>query len=609
MANQRNPFHYDLVLSLDSDKDLYYTILEYKKANEKQRIIAATYDHRFFNIHEKNYIKGLIDCFDLDHLLFTLRPSANLLITLQETIDIEVFKKMSQAIFVLQTMTRYDISTGLLSNRYFEGHGSLDIHAPSCSALEIYFFLTSYLQDLLKRLAKTYHNQKMEKIFCSLCSITNLKSKLENKTIIFQEPFLASTGNDKSELFSYEEQISELEKNLFWVGFDSKFKEVPWEKPYPETRWTKIAKETKWGQPLYSKELRYCNRCCMPETMEGITFDEFGICTPCRSSEEKMHIDWEVRDKRLRKILDDHRSETYYDCMLPMSGGKDSTFQAFALDKRYKVTPLAVTHGHNWMSLTGRYNLENCLQKFDLDHLIFHPNRGIINKAARKSLEAIGDVCWHCHTGAGTFAIQSAYYWNVSLMIWGESIAERDGRGSYINRAEADLYYNLEISARVKAQDYADKTIPYDDLAHWFYPEHEKLQRAKLRYVHLGDYIFWDEEKHVDFIVKNFEWMDSKVENTYKGYKSTECAMAGLHDYANFIKRGIGRATVHASDDVRRGLITREEGMELSKKFDTQRPHCLDYYLSITGYTEDEFEKKLVEARAISKDAIKLKRE
>jgi hypothetical protein len=82
--------------------------------------------------------------------------------------------------------------------------------------------------------------------------------------------------------------------------------------------------------------------------------------------------------------------------------------------------------------------------------------------------------------------------------------------------------------------------------------------------------------------------------------------MAGVHDYANFIKRGIGRATVQASTDVRRGLLTREEGFEFAKEFDTQRPHALDFYLKLTGLSEEEFEQILKDARAKSQYAIKL---
>lgn len=598
-----SPFYYDMVVSINTHKDLYSVFSLCKDMYSGKKLLGATFNHRMYTVHDKNYIKALIDHFNFDHLMFSIRPSASLLIKQTKEIDQIEFREISQIIFVLQTMARYEINSGLISGRYL----GIDTNS-SCPATEVLVKVSEYLDRLVNTLSASNKETNLKKLFCSLTSVKTLRDKLENKNIYFQEDLLLNNNFPESDIFIYENQISELEKDLFWLGFDPNFKEVPWEKQYPQTKWNKSVSYSKFGDPLYIKDIRYCNRCCLPETMEGIVFDEFGICTPCRSSEEKMHINWEEREKNLEQILDSQRSDDYYDCMLPMSGGKDSTFQAYVLSERYKVTPLAVTHGANWMSLTGRYNLENCLQKFDLDHLIFHANRQVINKAARKSLTAIGDACWHCHIGAGTFVIQCAFSWNAGLMIWGESIAERDGRGSYFNQTEASLYYNLEVSGKVKAEDYADENISHNELSHWFYPDKEKIKGSNLRYLHLGDYIFWDEEKQVDFIVRNFEWLDSKVENAFKGYKSNECVMAGVHDYSNFIKRGIGRATVQASDDVRRGIITREEGFELAKEFDPQRPHALDFYLDITGYTEEEFEKILIEARSLSTFASKFKK-
>ena len=108
-------------------------------------------------------------------------------------------------------------------------------------------------------------------------------------------------------------------------------------------------------------------------------------------------------------------------------------------------------------------------------------------------------------------------------------------------------------------------------------------------------------------VVKNYGWKNFKVENTFKGYKSNECIMAGVHDYFNFLKRGIGRATAHASEDVRRGLIYREDGFNLAKKYDPQIPHALEYYKKITNYKDKEIEKIIFKSRKQSRYASKLK--
>ena len=138
------------------------------------------------------------------------------------------------------------------------------------------------------------------------------------------------------------------------------------------------------GKPLFDN-LRYCIRCCMPETQEGIAFDEMGICQACQSSEQKIHIDWTRREKQLRAILNREkaRAGNNYDCIIPISGGKDSTFQMHVLVKVYGMKPLAVTFNHNWYSETGWYNLQNSLQQFKVDHIMFTPNRDLVNQIGR----------------------------------------------------------------------------------------------------------------------------------------------------------------------------------------------------------------------------------
>jgi N-acetyl sugar amidotransferase len=590
------PFNYDVGIIIDIDSDIN-VILNLKDTLKNQRILGLTFDHRMHNVNEKNIVKNLIDNIDVDHLMFTIKPSCISILKEIDNFDLEEFKYFSKYVFLIGSASKYKIQSIYIDSINFR-NCKYDINniADFYSELNRYFMM---LSDEVLRIKPNYNFIK------NFSSLNPSKINFEEIRIFFINK--AELNNKKFE-FNFVNQIVENEDGLFWIGFDSSFKEVPWNKSYPKTAWNSNLNNIDFGKGIYDDKLKYCNRCCMPESMEGISFDEFGICTPCRSSEEKMHINWEEREEKLNKLINNFRSSEYYDCLLPMSGGKDSMFQAFILTHRYNLNPLAVTHGANWLSLTGRYNLENCLKTFDLDHLIFHSARSVINKVARKSLTEIGDACWHCHIGAGTFSLQTALAWRLNLMIWGESIAERDGRGSYLNQKEASVYYSLEVSAKVKAEDYNDEHISNAELSKWYFPDREDLESSGIRYLHLGDFLFWDEEKQVDFVVDNFNWLNSKVENTFKGYKSNECVMAGVHDYSNFIKRGIGRATIQASDDVRRGLLTREEGFELAKEFDSQRPHALDYYLKITGYSEKEYEEILIQSRKLSKDASKLNR-
>lgn len=331
----------------------------------------------------------------------------------------------------------------------------------------------------------------------------------------------------------------------------------------------------------------------MPETSEGLDFDELGICKACRSSEMKMHINWVEREKQLHVILDEAKAKAgnNYDCLVPISGGKDSCFQLHVLTKIYGMKPLTCTFSHNWWTETGWWNLRNVLEQFNVDHVMFTPNRALINKIARKSLCVIGDSCWHCHAGVGAYPLHVAIQYQIPLLVWGESTAEFGSKSTYADPIPFDETYYLKVSMKVDSSKFVDDEVGLTEkeLYPFRLPSQADIKRLGIKGIHLGDYLFWDGERQVDFIKRHYGWREDRVEGTYKGYKSVECRMAGVHDFSKWVKRGFGRATDHVSIDVRNGIMTREEGFALAKKIDAERPGELDYYLQITGYKEDEF--------------------
>jgi N-acetyl sugar amidotransferase len=339
----------------------------------------------------------------------------------------------------------------------------------------------------------------------------------------------------------------------------------------------------------------------MPETNEGMEFDELGICKACRASEEKMRIDWRLRGERLREILKEAKqaSGNNYDCMVPISGGKDSAFQLHVLTRVYGCNPLAVTFSHNWFSETGWQNLWNVVERLDVDHIMYTPKRGLVNRMARKSLPLIGDSCWHCHAGIMSFPLQVAVKFGIKLIIWGESPAEFSGRDTYFDQQYtmksaadiADIF--MRGSVRTGPDAMTGDDISKAELRMFYPPTRDELIVSGIKAIYLGDYVFWDQERQTEFLVKEYGWKEDKVEGTYKRYKSVECRMPGVHDFAKYVKRGFGRASDFAAQDIRAGLMTREEAFDLASRIDAERPEILDYYLKITGYTEAEFHKIL----------------
>ena len=335
----------------------------------------------------------------------------------------------------------------------------------------------------------------------------------------------------------------------------------------------------------------------MPETQEGQSFDQAGYCNVCNSSEEKMRIDWHSRRTQLEEILKrakEENAEKQYDCLIPISGGKDSVYQLHVLVKEYGMRPLAVTFSHNWYSSTGMYNLLNSLEIFDVDHIMFTPKRSQVNALAKKSLSAIGDACWHCHAGIGAFPLRIARDYGIGLVVWGESTNESSSRGTYAKPLlEFDQDYFLKVSAKVRPEKMAGEDTPIRELSTYQTPDAASYEKAQIKGIHLGNYIYWDDERQTEFIKKEYGWRETKIEGTYKRYKSAECIMPGVHDFANYLKRGYGRASFHASADVRAGIISRDEAFEKLVPLDAVEPKALDYYSEITGISKEEFASTL----------------
>ena len=273
------------------------------------------------------------------------------------------------------------------------------------------------------------------------------------------------------------------------------------------------------------------------------------------------------------------KSKSNYDCVLPISGGKDSFFQAHVLTKKYGIKPLAVTFSHNWYSEVGVYNLQRCLQVFNLDHIQFTPARNTINKLARKSINSIGDSCWHCHSGVGSFPLQVATKFNIPLLIWGESVSENDGRNTYSKKTlKFDRNYFTKVSAKLTPDQMLSSEITEKDVHPFQLPSYKEIKDKGVYGIHLGDYIYWDDEKQTEFIKKEYGWKETEMEGTYKRYKSVECIMAGVHDFACYLKGDLDAQLGKGAVDVRNGLLTQEEAFRLIEKYDFTEPEVLKYF-------------------------------
>ncbi len=167
--------------------------------------------------------------------------------------------------------------------------------------------------------------------------------------------------------------------------------------------------------------LRYCTNCVMPDTKPDLKLDEEGVCNACRSFEKRKVVDWDLRRKQLEELLARYRntSGSHWDCIVPVSGGKDSTFQVVRM-LQLGMNPLCVTATTCDLSEVGRRNIQN-IKKLGVDYVEFSPNPLVRAKLNRIGLQQVGDISWPEHVGIFTIPVRAAVQYNVPLLIWGEN--------------------------------------------------------------------------------------------------------------------------------------------------------------------------------------------
>lgn len=347
--------------------------------------------------------------------------------------------------------------------------------------------------------------------------------------------------------------------------------------------------------------MKKCNRCLLPETYETIEFDEEGVCNICRSAEVKHQIDWDERKKLLDQLVDKYRGKYDYDCIIPFSGGKDSTFQLLYLVKEYGLKPLVVRFNHGFMRPVIADNNEKTFKKLGVDVIEFTPNWKIVKKLMLESFKRKTDFCWHCHTGIYSYPLQIAVKFNVPLVFWGEPLAEFSAYYDYLNdeiEYEDEKKFNMVRNLGISADDMwgmintEEDPIDKRDLMPYTYPKLKDLKKINYASVCLGSFIPWDNVKNTEMIQRELGWKSDELEGvpgeTNPQAEKIECFMQASRDYIKYLKRGYSRVTQMNAFHVRNGRISTEQAAEWNVE-DGKRPESLDIFLDYVGLTEDEF--------------------
>lgn len=322
--------------------------------------------------------------------------------------------------------------------------------------------------------------------------------------------------------------------------------------------------------------LKYCVRCVMPHTKPDLHIDEQGVCNACRAYEQRKQVDWASRRAELLELLPRYRRNgENWDCIVPVSGGKDSTYQVVRM-LQLGLNPLCVTSTTCDLSAIGRKNIEN-IKRLGVDYMEFSPNPVVRAKLNRIGLTEVGDISWPEHVGIFTIPVRAAVQFNVPLIVWGENSQNEYGgpaaaaRDKILTRRWLEEFGGL-LGLRVKdlKEVYGLETrhlLPYQ------YPCDEDLQRVGVTGLFLGYYLPWDGLSNALISQANgFTSLEVAVEGSMVNYENLDNHQTGIHDYFKFLKFGFSRTTDIACLHVRRDRISRQDAIEIVRKRDGRFP-------------------------------------
>jgi len=341
--------------------------------------------------------------------------------------------------------------------------------------------------------------------------------------------------------------------------------------------------------------MRYCNRCLYPETHPlNLIFDTKGVCSGCRVHEEKESLDWGARERKLKTILDSYRSLSgnTYDCIVPVTGARDSYFIVDRIKNHYGMNPLLVMYNKHYNTRRGLRNFAYLKTLFNCDAVSMVCDPAKVKKITRYTLQSFGSMYWHVLAGQTVFPVQVAVRYKVPLIIWGAHQGlDQVGMFSHTDEVEMTRKYRKEHDLMgFEAEDFADKAgLTERDLVQFFYPHDKELEKVGVRGIYLGNYISWDSKAQHEQMIRKFGYESAPQQRSFDTYNDVDCLhYSGLHDYIKYIKHGYGKVLDHAVREIRWGRLSRDEGIELVKKYKDRMPTDIPAFSDWIGMSGEE---------------------
>lgn len=340
--------------------------------------------------------------------------------------------------------------------------------------------------------------------------------------------------------------------------------------------------------------MKYCKKCVMPDTRPGIRFNEEGVCNGCITYEKKKDTDWDARFKELETICDKYRGQNGigYDCMIAVSGGKDSHFQVHVMKEQMGMTPLLVSVEDNFMMTeAGKHNIKNISEEFGCDIISIKPNRKIQKKLMRYTFEKYGKPTWYIDRLIYTYPLHMAVKFSTPLLVYGENVSYEYGGNDAVETYSAKDQINNGVASDIDLDEIINLGATASELSLLSAPSADEMNT--LDPIYLSYFLPWNSYSNYLFAKsRGFHDLEGEWDRSHhvESYDQVDSPAYLIHPWMKYPKFGHASATDYASRFVRYGMLTREDAVSLVKKHDHDLDNrCVREFCNFLEYSETEF--------------------
>ena len=350
--------------------------------------------------------------------------------------------------------------------------------------------------------------------------------------------------------------------------------------------------------------MKYCKRCIIPDTRPNIHLNGEGICSACESHASRPEINWHQRKGAFSEVVDYAKSRSHgYDCLVPVSGGKDSTWQIVKC-LEYGLNPLAVSWKPPSRSEIGCRNLANLIS-LGVDHIDYQINPEVEKIFLYEALSRYGSTAIPMHMAMFNLPLKIAVKFDIPLVVWGEnSASEYGGADDALKGFRLDRRWLMKygVTHGTTADDWISEKLTKKDLTPYFGPMDGELERKGVLAVFLGYYFPWDPQTSLKIARQyGFQPREEGPKTGIYDYADIDDDFISIHHYLKWYKFCFTRSYDNLSLEIRNNRISRPEAVEKLKERGDETPHGdIISFCDFVGISKGHFFKVIEKFRNLN---------